>query len=164
MNNMNQLKEELNSNDVVKNLVVFKEKYINSDNFQFWIKNCEEAKVRYHEILTESNFKDGGTLTAENLNEMFRLLKRYSANRSLSRLIYEENGIEVFNNKLRNLYYGEATLPKRIDEFLILGKIGGQSLSQFLVIFDDKQFPLITYQNRKVLNLDTDIEEIAKKK
>ena len=33
---------------------------------------------------------------------------------------------------------------------------------KFLVIFDDKKFPLSTDQNRKVLNLDTEIEENAK--
>ncbi len=89
-------------------------------------------------------------------------MKRYSANRSLSRLLYEENGIDLFNQKLHNLYYGESTLPFRLNEFLTLRKIGEQSLSQFLVIFDDIKFPLITDQTRKVLNLDTDVEEDAK--
>ena len=159
---MNQLRSKLELNDVVKNLIILKEKYLNSEHFQLWNNNSEEAKQKYHQILKESDFRNGGELTADKLDEMFRLLKKYSSNRSLSRLIYEENGIKVFNDKLRNLYYGAESLSKRINDFLSLGKIGEQSLSQFLVIFDDKKFPLITDQNRKVLNLDTNIEEEAK--
>lgn len=159
---MDPLKAKLQLNQAVKSLFISKEKNINSENFQIWIKNSEEARVRYHQLLAESNFRNEKNFSAENLDEVFRLLKKYSSNRSLSRLLYEENGIEQFNRKLHNLYYGEAALPLRINEFLTLGKIGEQSLSQFLVIFDDTKFPLITDQNRKVLNLDTVIEEDAK--
>jgi len=160
---MNELKNKLLLNETIKYLIKNKEKYQNSENFQLWIKRSEEAKVRYHKILSESNFKNGGNLSEDNLDDMFRLLKKYSSNRSLNRLIYEENGIDIFNEKLRNLYYREKSLPKRINEFLTLSNIGDQSVSQFLVIFDDKNYPLITDQNRKALNLDTDIEKEAKK-
>lgn len=159
---MNELRSKLHLNETVKKLNIFKEKYLNSEHFQLWIKKTEEAKNKYHQILKESNFKDGGNLNTDNLKEMFSLLRNYSSNRSLSRLIYEENSIELFNQKLRNLYYGEDLISKRINDFLTLSKIGEQSLSQFLVIFDDERFPLSTDQSRKTLNLDTDIEEDAK--
>lgn len=160
---MKNLIEKLKLNETIKNLINLKEKFLKSDHFQGWIKSSEDAKFRYQEILNESGFKEKRVLTNENYDEMFRLMKKLSSNRSLSKLIYEENGINEINKKLWDLYYGEESLPKRINSFINLSKIGEQTVSQFLVMFDDKKFPINSDQNQKILNIDTEIEEEAKK-
>jgi len=156
------LSEKLKQNENIIDLIRLKERLLKSEDYQRWVKSSEEAKLRYQKILKETDFKRRGDLTELNLDEMFRLMKKLSANRSLSRLVYEENSRKVFNKTLWDLYYGEEVLPKRVDAFLKLSKIGVQSVSQFLVMFDDVKFPISTDQTQKVLNLDTEIEEQAK--
>jgi len=156
------LPDKLKQNETIINLINLKEKLQNSNDYQSWVKASEEAKLRYKEILKQTDFKAKGNLTEINLDEMFRLMKKLSANRSLSRLVYEENSLKVFNKALWDLYYGEDSLPKRVDAFLKLSKIGVQSVSQFLIMIDDENFPIWTDQTQKILNLDTEIEELAK--
>jgi len=154
--------EKLKINETIKELIRLKEKFLKSEDFQRWVKYSDEAKLRYKQILNDADFKEKRELTDTNLDEMFRLMKKLSSNRSLSKLIYEENTLNKFNITLWELYYGDDPLPKRIDAFLNLSKIGEQSVSQFLVMYDDTKFPISTDQTQKILNLDTEIEEEAK--
>ncbi len=55
---MDPLKAKLKLNEAVKTLFISKEKIISSENFQIWIKNCEEAKIRFHQLLIETDFKN----------------------------------------------------------------------------------------------------------
>lgn len=155
--------EKLKSNETIIELIHLKEKFLKSDDFQRWVKYSDEAKLRYKQILNEADFKEKRELTNADLDEMFRLMKKLSSNRSLSKLIYEENTLNKFNKTLWALYYGEEPLPKRIDAFLNLSKIGEQSTSQFLVMYDDTKFPISTDLTQKILSIDTEIEEEAKK-
>lgn len=159
---MTDLIEKLKINETIKELIRLKEKFLKSEDFQRWVKYSDEAKLRYKQILNDTDFKEKRELIDTNLDELFRLMKKLSSNRSLSKLIYEENTLNKFNKTLWELYYGDDPLPKRIDAFLKLSKIGEQSLSQFLVMYDDTQFPISTDQTQKILNLDTEIEEEAK--
>jgi len=128
-----------------------------------WFKRSFNAKEEYFQILEKVDFENGGNLLSKDIDQMFQLMRNYfSHNQSLNKLVYEENGIETFNDKLRKLYYGKQSFPERIDEFLKLKRVGEQTLSQFLVVFDWFKYPLSTFQMKQILNLDTSLEENAK--
>ena len=128
-----------------------------------WMVSEDEAEEKIHSILTKVNFEGGGDLTAEDFNELFRLLRKFSPNRALSNLLYKSIGLENLNRQLRNLYYGKDPFAKRVDDFFRLKGIGIQTLSQFLVAFDSRKYPLITSQTKESLNLDSTQEEAARK-
>ncbi len=160
---MSDLKKGLESNQTLRKLRSLKEPYLSSVRFKSWVERTKTARERYLETLENADFRNGSDLTEEELSDMFKQLKQFSSNRSLNSLLWTENGIDKFNKSLRNLYYGEDILPKRVEGFLALKNVGEQTLSQFLVIFDNAKYPLISDQNRKMLNINTNIEEQAKK-
>ncbi|MGD0072466.1 MAG: endonuclease NucS domain-containing protein [Candidatus Bathyarchaeia archaeon] len=108
-----------------------------------------------------SNFSKGSNLSEANLDQIFHLMRNFSANRALSRLLYVKNGLELFNQKLRDLYYGETLFSKRVDNFFRLDGIGRQTLSQLLLALDSTKFPLITSQTKEALELDAQQEQKA---
>jgi len=160
---MENIKSALQSNEVINKLINLKEKLLNSESSKLWSERVSDAKKEFHHILEGADFKNGGNLTATDLDQMFRLMKKLSANRSLCRLIYEENGLNNFNDKLRNLYYGKLPLPERVDDLLMLKKIGTTTISHFLVIFDWFKYSFTSPIMKEVLDLDTYIETEAKK-
>jgi len=160
---MENIKSALQSNEVIKKLIDFKKNLLNSERYKIWFESVSNAKTEFLYILEAADFKNGGNLTATDLKQIFRLMKKLSANRSLNRLIYEVNGIDVFNDKLRNLYYGEKSLPERVDDLLKLKKIGTTTISHFLVTFDWFKYSFTSPIMKEVLDLDTFIETEAKK-
>ena len=160
---MENIKSALQYNEVIIKLISLKERFLNVENSKEWFKATSDAKKEFHHILESTDFKKGGNLISTDLDQIFRLMRNFSSNKSLNRLIYEENGLDVFNNKLRKLYYGEQPLPERVDDFLKLKKVGEQTVSQFLVIFDWFKYPFSSYPMKQILDLDTTIEEDARK-
>jgi len=146
----------------IENLKLWKNS-LQTEEAKNWAVSEDEAEEKIHSILTKVNFEGGGDLTTEDFNELFRLLKKFSANRALSNLLYKSVGLENFNRQLRNLYYGKDPFVKRVDDFFKLKGIGIQTLSQFLVAFDSRKYPLITSQTKETLNLDSTQEEAARK-
>jgi len=160
---MENIKSALQSNEVIIKLISLKEKFLNVESSKEWFEVTSDAKKEFHHILERTEFKKGGNFTSTDLDQVFRLMKKFSSNQSLNRLIYEVNGLDNFNNKLRELYYGEQPFPERVDDFLKLKKIGVQTFSQFLVIFDWFRYPFSSYVMKQILDLDTTIEVDARK-
>ena len=159
--------ETVFSQDQIGKLLSWKN-YLQTERVQNWRISEDKAEEEIHSILETSNFSKGGNLSEENLNQIFHLMRNFSANRALSRLLYVNNGLELFNQKLRELYYGQAPFSKRVDDFFRLEGIGRQTLSQLLLALDSGKYPLITYQTKEALELDAQQEqkatEIATKK
>lgn len=160
---MENIKLALHTNELINELISLKEKFLNVESSKEWIEAITNAKKELYHILERTDFKKGGNLISTDLDQIFKLMRKFSSNQSLNRLIYEENGLDIFNNKLRKLYYGEQPLPERVDDFLKLKKVGRQTVSQFLVIFDWFKYPFSSYIMKQVLDLDTTIEEDARK-
>ncbi len=160
---MENIKSALQSNEVINKLISLKEQFLNVESSKEWFKAVIDSKKEFHLILERVDFKKGGNLTSTDLDHIFRLMRKFSSNQSLNRLIYEEIGVDIFNNKLRELYYGEQPLPERVDDFLKLKKVREQTVSQFLVIFDWFKYPFSSYPMKQILDLDTTIEEDARK-
>ncbi len=66
-------------------------------------------------ILNDEKFKSGENLTTERLDELFRNMRWFSANRNLTNLLYRTNGLEKFNSQLRTLIHGTQPFPERVD-------------------------------------------------
>lgn len=90
----------------IENLKVWKNS-LQSEEARNWAISGDEAEEKIHSILTKANFERGRDLTAEDFDELFRLFKKFSANRALSNLLYKSVGLENFNQQLRNLYFGK---------------------------------------------------------
>jgi len=109
----------------------------------------DKAEVLTSAILNDPKFKNGDNLAAEKLDELFRNMRWFSANRNLSNLLYRTNGIETLNDKLRSLIHGAMPFPERVDSFFKLQSIGIQTISQFLVAADTKQYPFVKSQTKE---------------
>ncbi len=160
---MENIRTALLSNEVINKLIGLKENFLDRESAKEWSEAVIDAKNEFHHILERVDFKKGGNLNSTDLNQLFKLLKVLSSNQSLNRLVYEVNGIDIFNNKLRMLYYGEQPLPERVDDFIKLKKVREQTVSQFLVIFDWFKYPFSSYPMKQILDLDTTIEVEARK-
>lgn len=126
-----------------------------------WKAEEDRAEEQIHLLLESKNFLKEGVLAAEDLDQVFHLMRNFSSNRALSKLLYIDNGLDTFNQKLKELYYGETPFPKRVDSFFSLKGIGMQTLSQFLLALDSKNYPLLSSQTKEVLNLDAQQEQKA---
>jgi len=160
---MENIRSALQTNEIINKLIGLKEKFLNDELTKEWVEAISDAKKEFHHILEGVDFKKGGNLNSTDLDQIFKLMRKFSHNQSLNRLIYEENGLDIFNNKLRKLYFGEQPLPERVDEFLKLKNVGEQTVSQFLVIFDWFKYAFSSYPMKQILGLDTIIEEDASK-
>lgn len=55
--------------------------------------------------------------------------------------IFESNNLRVFNSNLRNLLFGHAPLVERVTDFLKLKRVGIMTMSQFLCMFNHRDYP-----------------------
>ncbi len=117
---------------------------LTSERAQDWAAREDQAEVVTSTILNDEKFKNGDDLGPDKLDELFRNLKLFSANRNLSNLLYRTNGIDTFNAQLRALIYGTAPLPERINNFFKLQLIGIQTMSQFLVAANTREHAFVT--------------------
>jgi len=148
------------SPDQVENLKIWKNS-LQTEVALGWKAEEDKAEEQIRALLEAKGFQKEGTLTADELDLMFHLMRDFSANRALSKLLYVNNGLEEFNKSLKDLYYGEAPLPRRVDDFFKLKGIGIQTLSQFLLALDSRKYPLITSQTKEALDLDAQQEQKA---
>lgn len=143
------------------------------DNLKTW-KNClfterarnwyaeeEKAELLTRAILNSEEFKLGQDLASEKLDELFSYIKRFSANRNLTNLLYRNNTIEEFNKQLRNLIHGADTFPIRVNDFFKLKGIGIQTLSQFLVSADPSKYAFVASQTKEVIGISSEQDEAA---
>jgi hypothetical protein len=149
------------SQDQVENLQVWRQS-LQREVAQRWKVQEDKAEVDIQALFAARKFPQGEPLSPDDFDQLFRLMKKFSANRNLSKLLYINNDIAVFNQKLWNLYYDEAPFPKRVDDFFKLKSIGTQTLSPFLVAFDPSKYPLITSLTKDALELDAEQEQSAR--
>ena len=146
-----------------ENLKLWKKNYQSDERAKQWEISEDEAHDNIKKILQDSNFEQGGNVSSEGFDQIFRFIKKFSSNQAISNLLYRNVGLENFNVQLRNLYYGTSPLPKRINDFFGMKGIGIQTLSQFLVAFDPDQYAFVSTSTKDMLNLDASQEEMARK-
>jgi hypothetical protein len=126
-----------------------------------WAAEEAKAELATTAILNDEKFKNGQNLSPEKLDELFRNMKWFSANRNLSNLLYRTNGLETFNDQLRNLIHGAHPFPQRVDGFFRMQLIGIQTMSQFLVASDTRKYPFVTSQTKEALGVSSEQDENA---
>lgn len=127
---------------------------LNTEEARKWREQESAAFNSFNSLVDETNFKRGENLTAEQLDKIFTLARELVSNRMLGRNLYEINGIENFNQCLRDLLYDERALIERVHEFLNLRGVGLQMVSQFLCLMNPREYPLVTIPTLEVLALD----------
>jgi len=125
---------------------------LDTEDAHSWAVSEAKAHDKIMALFGKVNFANGGNLTESDFDELFKLMKKFIGNRNLSNLLYRNSGIENFNNQLRNLYYGQEPLPKRIDKTFEIKSMGMQTVSQLLVVFDAGKYPVITSVIRNALD------------
>jgi hypothetical protein len=134
---------------------------LSSDKAKKWFLEEEMAELEISTIFNNEKFIQGENLSAQKVDEVFRLMKKFSKNRNLSNLLYKTN-LDEFNNKLRNLIHGTNAFPERVNEFFKLHSIGIQTLSQLLVSSDTKNYPFVTMQTKEVLEISSEQDQAAR--
>lgn len=152
--------ESIFSQDQINKLTSWKWR-LETDKALFWKGMEDKAEEEIHKLLETSNFSKGSNLTDANIDQLFHLMRRFSANRALSNLLYKNTTIEIFNQKLRELFYGTTPFVKRVDDFFNLRGIGEQTLSQLLLALDSQKYPLITSLTKDFIGLDAQQEQKA---
>jgi hypothetical protein len=149
------------SQDQIENLNCWKNALFQTELALRWKVEEDKAEEQIHALLESKQFQKDGQLTEDELNLMFHLMRNFAPNRALAKRLYLNNGLEEFNKRLKELFYGQNTFPKRVDNFFKLKGIGTQTLSQFLIALDSEKFPLITSQTKDALDLDAQQEQKA---
>jgi len=117
----------------------------NDESYSQWYehqkKNSEEMRL----ILKKASFEKGKNLSLDQLYEISRLLTERLGNTQLQitgeKSIFESNNRRTFNTHLRNLLFGHAPLVSRVNDFLKLNRVGIMTMSQFLCMFDHREYP-----------------------
>jgi len=149
------------SSEQIENLKLWKNS-LSSERAQNWTKNEDEAESITSKILNDENFKQGENLSLDQLDKLFSNMRLFSANRNLSKLLYTAtNDYNEFNKKLRYLLHGSDPFPERINEFFKLKSIGIQTLSQFLVALDTKQYPFVTNITKDMMDISSEQDQSA---
>jgi hypothetical protein len=128
---------------------------------QGWIHDVKKASLEYNKIMQEADFPNGKDLDRGQIDKLFRLMKVLSANRALSRLLYDENGIERFNHHLRILLYGDESIVKKIDQFFQLKGVAEVTMSHFLCLMDPIKYSYFSWQTYQMLGIDSKQEKEA---
>lgn len=134
---------------------------LQSEKALAWAAEEDKAEIETSAILSDEKFKNGEDLTAERLDELFSTMKWFSRNRNLSNLVYRKNGLGTFNAKLRALIHGTAPLYERVNDFFKMQLIGVQTMSQFLVASNTREYPFVTAQTKEALGVSSEQDENA---
>lgn len=134
---------------------------LNTPKALSWATEEEKAELVTAAVLNDEKFKNGQNLSSEKLDDLFSNMKWFSANRNLSNLLYRKNGLEVFNVKLRSLIHGTQPLPQRVNDFFKMQLIGVQTMSQFLVAANTREYPFVTSPTKEALGVSSEQDEHA---
>ena len=158
---MANLRRDLNNTEIFLSIKEYCRDFLESSDYKDWLKRAKRTRKLSLQILRNSKFKEGSDLSSEQLDNLFRHLRMLSHNQVLNKSLYKANEIDKFNSELRNLLYGSDSLPVRIESFHKLERVGEQTASQFLVMYDWIKYPLSTSHTRRVLNLNKSLIENA---
>ncbi len=99
-----------------------------------------------------SLLEERGVWSYDLTRRFLSLVRSLAPNPNLdARLLRSPGGPTRFQSDLRELLYGEAHLPLRLNEFLARRHAGGRTALQLLCVSSPAFYPLITAQNWKVL-------------
>jgi len=113
------------------------------DQVTKWATEENEAIRSFQDIIKNTKFQEGNDLTSDQLDVIFKNLRSLIRNRTLTKNLYNTNGLSNFNARLRKLLFSEDPLAKRINQFMELKGVRTLTVSQFLFAFDPKQYPEI---------------------
>ncbi len=154
-------KGEIISDELYNKLLDWKQ-YLLREDIRNWNNNTMKAEIEFQKMLEVVQFKAGGNFNYSHFKKMFEYMRRYSRNIGLQDKLFSD--LDFFNKKLRRLYYGEMEFPDRVEEFLSIKGIGNHTLSQFLVLFNPKEYPIITEPMKEMLDLNENQKEVAMNK
>lgn len=144
----------------VRKLLLWKETLSGPENVS-WYTSVQLASKTFNDILSSANFQSGGKLSPTQLDELFRQMRIAAHNRNLSNKLYNDNGIDKFNTKLRELLFSKTPLQDRIEQFVELIGIREVTFSHFLSLFDPKNYPFFSWETYKVLSISHEQETAA---
>ncbi|PWI48552.1 hypothetical protein CEE45_05780 [Candidatus Heimdallarchaeota archaeon B3_Heim] len=150
--------EKIISDDLYSNLLEWKQ-YLLRDGVRIWDNHTSQAENEFQKMREKANFKESGNLSHIQFKKLFEYMRRFSNNVGLQDKLFRD--LDFFNKKLRKLYYGEMEFPERVEDFLSIKGIAIHTLSQFLVIFNSKKYPIITRPMKEMLNLSEHEKEVA---
>jgi len=127
-------------------------RYRQDSEIQEWYREEQDAVKNFSDILNEAGFPDENLSEAQ-LDQMFSEMRRIVNNRALARNLYEANGLEKFNDGLKELLFGSSNIADRIDQFLDLQGVGKTTVSHFLLIHQPTKYPVVTEQQQSVLDI-----------
>jgi hypothetical protein len=144
----------------IENLKLWKNS-LSTEKAKNWAVEEDKAEQQTYKILNDEKFINGEDLTPEKLDELFSLMRNFSANRNLSNLLYRNNELGEFNKQLRSLIHSTAPFSERVDNFFKMKGIGIQTLSQFLVAADTTKYPFVTNQTKDALSINSEQDQAA---
>jgi hypothetical protein len=127
-----------------------------------WYEAVKRASSQFNVVLTDAGFGQGRSLDSNQIERLFEAMRRLSHNRALNKRLYELNGLEEFNKRLRTLLFGPEPIHKRIDQFKNLKGVKEMTISQFLCLKDPTNYPYVSSETYDMLGLERHQEEVAK--
>jgi len=114
------------------------------ESYLRWYERQKRNSEEMNRIIRDKHFKKTD-LRLASLYQISRLLTEHLGNTQLQirgeKSIFESNHLKSFNEKLRNLFFGHEPLADRVNEFLKLKRVGIMTMSQFLCMFNHKEYP-----------------------
>ena len=138
--------------------------FLETDESKQWHQKVTEASESYNKILSDSGFDKGKDLSGDQIDDLFRKMKKLSGNQGLQHSLYDGwNNPRDFNSRLRDLLFGQEPIANRIDQFLELKRVQEATTSQFLCLKLLQEYPFITGMIYDVLQIDSTQEQDALK-
>jgi Holliday junction resolvase-like predicted endonuclease len=117
----------------------------NDERYFHWYEDQKKNSEEIRQILREADFEKGNNLSLEEFYRISRLLTENLGNTQLKitgeKSIFESNNLKTCNKKLWNLLFGRSPLIDRVDNFLGLKRVGIMTMSQFLCMFNHREYP-----------------------
>ena len=135
----------------IKKFNLWKQQSNTSEN-RAWIDTSLRASNNFNNLLSGEDFQTRD-LKPELIDDLFRFMKQMAANRNLGRQLYEVNGLENFNKRLRTLLFGTEPIVNRMDQFFEMKGIREVTMSHFLCLFKPTEYPFYSSQTFGVLDI-----------
>lgn len=117
----------------------------NDEDYFRWYESQKKNSEDMKGIMKKANFENGEDLSLEEFYRISRLLTENLGNTQLQitgeKSIFESNNRRTFNSQLRNLLFGHTPLVDRVNDFLKLKRVGIMTMSQFLSMFNHREYP-----------------------
>lgn len=154
-------------NEEQKQILETLKRYRRDSDLKEWSEHGLEQSNEIRQILEEADFQNKD-LSSHQLEQIFSIMRNVISNRALTRNLYEKNGINDFNEALRQLLDESIPLSARIDDFLDLSGVGKFTVSHFLFLYNPRKFPILSRSMEQILEIEArqkqTLENRARKK